>query len=401
MRACRPCQRGKHSDRRYHVGQHRRELMEPLTHLHLDIYGMLEPSEDGDKFVLAMVDAFSGYGVLEPLKDKSARTIAEAVARRWISNHGVPVQIFTDAGTEFNNGIMRGLTDTLWVDYIAAATGRQRANGTAEAYIKRTSALLKKLCEDYHGLWAARLSSVQFGLNTTINHRTNETPFRVVMGRHPRFVFDVAVPEAQSSRKRDARPTPEQQGREIATRFADGVSLAVAAQRHFFGAGRDIKPGARHSPFSPGDMVWRANPQSAHLAKGTDPHKQIGPYRVVADVSPGGTRDEFRVFNPRTGRYSHLLADDLRPYLRRGRLGSRYTGEDEEETHDTFCYRCGDGGHLNMCETCPRVAHTECAPGSTAEHWSCPDCLRVMSARDESDKRGSRVAGDIVSEPEP
>ena len=401
VRACRPCQRGKHSDRRYHVGQHRRELMEPLTHLHLDVYGMLEPSEDGDKFVLAMVDAFSGYGVLEPLKDKSARTIAEAVARRWITNHGVPVQIFTDAGTEFNNGIMRGLTDTLWVDYIAAATGRQRANGTAEAYIKRTSALLKKLCEDYHGLWAARLSAVQFGLNTTINHRTNETPFRVVMGRHPRFVFDVAVPEAQSSRKRDVRLTPEQQGREIATRFADGVALAVAAQRHFLGAGRDIKPGARHSPFAPGDMVWRANPKSAHLAKGTDPHKQIGPYRVVADVSPGGTRDEFRVFNPRTGRYSHLLADDLRPYLRRGRLGSRYTGEDDEETHDTFCYRCGDGGHLNMCETCPRVAHTECAPGSTAEHWSCPDCLQAMSARDESDKRSSRVAGDIVSESEP
>ena len=114
-------------------------------------------------------------------------------------------------------------------------------------------------------------------------------------------------------------------------------------------------------------------------------------------MSPGGTRDEFRVFNPRTGRYSHLLADDLRPYLRRGRLGSRYTGEDDEETHDTFCYRCGDGGDLNMCETCPRVAHTGCAPGSTAEHWSCPDCLRVMSARDEADKHSSRVAGGATS----
>ncbi len=393
VKACPPCQRQRLNDRRQHTPRTRRELIEPFTNVHLDVYGMLHPSEDGDKFVLAMTDAFSGLVVFEPLKEKSAAVVAEAVVRRWFcSEKGTPVQLFADAGPEFVNDLMRGMCNELWVDIITAAVDRQRANGPVEAQQRRMGELLRKTCEERHELWSSILPQVAWALNTAVNGRTGDTPFRVCYGRDPRFIFDAL--SQTSATARHERRTPYQHGRWVASQFAAAAKIVRASQRKHL-AGKESTPaGVRVSRFAPGDLVWRANPKGSQHAKGTDPQRQIGPYKLVQDVSPHGTRDEWRVYNPRTQRHSVLLAESLRPYLRQGRLGDKYnlrTTPDTEDDHDSFCFKCGEGGTLNMCSGCPSVAHTACVSESEGSDWLCPWCQRQLSGVDERTPLVSRV----------
>lgn len=59
---------------------------------------------------------------------------------------------------------------------------------------------------------------------------------------------------------------------------------------------------------------------------------------------------------------------------------------DEAEKHDDTCARCGHGGELLMCDTCPLVFHLPClepplyaVPEGT---WLCPHCTVVEENRE-------------------
>ena len=67
----------------------------------LDTVGPLPETPHGNKHILTMQDQFSKYCLWEPIPDLKATTIAEAMARRLISQFGAPRAILTDRGAAF------------------------------------------------------------------------------------------------------------------------------------------------------------------------------------------------------------------------------------------------------------------------------------------------------------
>ena len=63
----------------------------------------------GTKFLLAVIDIFSKYGWLLPLKDKKGETVAKAF--KGIFKERKPDKIWVDKGTEFYNKHMKGLIE--------------------------------------------------------------------------------------------------------------------------------------------------------------------------------------------------------------------------------------------------------------------------------------------------
>ena len=52
-----------------------------------------------------MVDHFTKYGWIVPLKDKKAENILIAF-KKWVTTHNVPLSLQTDNGTEFKNSLL-------------------------------------------------------------------------------------------------------------------------------------------------------------------------------------------------------------------------------------------------------------------------------------------------------
>ena len=63
----------------------------------------------GTKFLLAVIDIFSKYGWLIPLKDKKGETVAKAF--KSIFKERKPDKIWVDKGTEFYNKHVKGLIE--------------------------------------------------------------------------------------------------------------------------------------------------------------------------------------------------------------------------------------------------------------------------------------------------
>ena len=61
--------------------------------------GTLPWSEDGHRYFLLMVDLFTRYIEVQPLKDQHAKRLVKAFEQGWIyRGHGVPQSILSDQG---------------------------------------------------------------------------------------------------------------------------------------------------------------------------------------------------------------------------------------------------------------------------------------------------------------
>ncbi len=63
-------------------------------------------SECGSKYLLVMIDHFSRYVILAPLKEKSAHAVAHAIVTNLICEYSVPRVLLSDNGAEFRNKVL-------------------------------------------------------------------------------------------------------------------------------------------------------------------------------------------------------------------------------------------------------------------------------------------------------
>ena len=74
---------------------------------------------------MTVMDAFLRYLWVHPLKDKCAVTVAEKITYDQLSTYGVPHQIYTDLGKEFDCRIMSEITRATGVEHRFAWTQYQ------------------------------------------------------------------------------------------------------------------------------------------------------------------------------------------------------------------------------------------------------------------------------------
>ena len=102
------------------VPQGQIESASPWDILSVDVMGPFVSSRKGERYILSIIDCFSKYLILVPLKDHTASTVSRALYERVVGYFGCPRKILLDRGTEF--------TDRIWTDLMGLV------RGTASAY---------------------------------------------------------------------------------------------------------------------------------------------------------------------------------------------------------------------------------------------------------------------------
>ena len=78
----------------------------PNNRVHVDLMGPLKSHTD-NKYILGITDAFTKVGILVPLPNKEANTVAVALLHHWIYRFSIPKQIHSDQGKEFCNQVLQ------------------------------------------------------------------------------------------------------------------------------------------------------------------------------------------------------------------------------------------------------------------------------------------------------
>lgn len=162
----------------------------PFHTVHLDCTGPFGTSTEGYKYVLIIVDGFTKFCILRPLKSMTGWELVETV-RDALSIFGSPTNIITDRGTNFSSRQMQSLFNDWQARHHMVATGTPRGNGQVERYVATITNMLSTACRNL-AEWPSNLWKVQQSLNTTVQKSTGFSPLRLLIGR------DCNVPPIQA-----------------------------------------------------------------------------------------------------------------------------------------------------------------------------------------------------------
>jgi len=149
----------------------------PGQRLHLDFAGPLAETPRGNKYILVMVDAFSGYVHAEPTKDMSAVTTVEKLINGWMAYFGCCESIMSDRGANFESQLMEILCAQLGIRKASTTAGHAAANGRVECSVKGIKQQLRVHCQQTGADWDRALPFALMTLRSGIN-----TPSHLFLG---------------------------------------------------------------------------------------------------------------------------------------------------------------------------------------------------------------------------
>ncbi|KAL5502694.1 hypothetical protein EMCRGX_G009508 [Ephydatia muelleri] len=97
----------------------------PLQRVAMDILGPLPETEKGNKYILVIGDYFTKWKEAYPLPNMEAMTVARHLVSEFMCRFGVPEQLHSDQGRNFESGVIKGICELLQVTPFSMMLGRE------------------------------------------------------------------------------------------------------------------------------------------------------------------------------------------------------------------------------------------------------------------------------------
>ena len=170
---------------------------EPWYRIGVNITGPHQQSEQGNVYVLTVIDHFTKWVEMFPMRNQEAATVAKLLVDRVFCTHGCPIQILTDQSRNFESELFRlqrGVQTSFCREFRTSAYKPRRT--------EISSVFSQNAC--HFGLnWYLAIKGT--GIATclqAVNETTGYTPFFLTYGREARIPANLCY-----------MPTPDEHAR--------------------------------------------------------------------------------------------------------------------------------------------------------------------------------------------
>ena len=374
------------------IANQRREERPPMSEMPIpaycmqmvgiDLIGPLVPSEQGNRYVVTVIDHLSGWAEAFPIPNKSSLVVETALAQEFLPRHGTPEVIITDRGLEFSSGHFRQYLADLGVDHRQSTPYHPETNGKIERFNRSLKEIITKLVNNQSRDWQNQLGNALYAYRNSVSASTGFTPFYLMYGRRGRLPLTKCL--GTTSREN------------LSGRLSDlSDALTIARQNladsRIYNRER-INKRANASELKPGDTVVMKAHEKMTFTSGWDPqyevirvrgpvcwirHQQTAKVRRVNRcklllVDPNIVWDELRPRPLRSTRQAvQLPVNTTRSAADRDRTPCSHSGSEseEEDEHVTQTTSPSPGNNVNNNQgsNMPAVAR---APGFVSRYGS-------------------------------
>ena len=180
---CIPCAERKSSGNILGVKRLSIVAERPFQKVMIDVCGPLPKSQKGYQYILGLVDVFSRYVMMIPMKETTTATIVDAIMSRWISNFGCPEEIISDGGPNLNSALMVEFCNMFGVRKKKISPYYPQANGIIEREFRTVKDMIYATCKTSGRDWAHVIPHIEMGLRATVNKSTKAIPYEVIFGQ--------------------------------------------------------------------------------------------------------------------------------------------------------------------------------------------------------------------------
>lgn len=255
----------------------------PLERVAVDIAGPLPMTTSGNKYIVVAMDYFTKWPEAYPVPSQDAVTVASVLVNNFFSRFGVPNELHSDQGRNFESRVFKECCDLLGVRKTRTTALHPESDGMVERFNRTLGQELAKCCRSGQGDWDLNLPYLLMAYRSAEHETTGYTPAHLMFGRELRLPVDLMFERPPDG---DVKVTAT----EYATTLRDRLAMAHQRVRERIKVSSEamkLRYDARASgeTMEPGDKVWLYNPQRK---KGLSPKLMSpweGPYTVVKRLS--------------------------------------------------------------------------------------------------------------------
>ena len=163
----------------------------PLQRVAMDILGPLPETEKGNKYILVIGDYFTKWKEAYPLPNMEAMTVARHLVSEFMCRFGVPEQLHSDQGRNFESGVIKGICELLQVRKTRTTPYHPQSDGMVERFNRTLLNLLSLSVSENERDWDVKLPVLLFAYRTSVHETTGVTPFSMMLGREARLPEDL------------------------------------------------------------------------------------------------------------------------------------------------------------------------------------------------------------------
>lgn len=156
-------------------------------------------SSQGFRYCLVMVDHFTKWLELYPLRNQKSETIAKKVFDCWIPRHGAPEQIHHDQGKNLTAKMIQEICSFFEIWNTQTTPFHPQSDGASERSIRTVNGMLAKIVQEDQRNWDLYVPSTCLAYNTSVHSSTGFTPCFLEFGREFRLPSDLHEPHTCST----------------------------------------------------------------------------------------------------------------------------------------------------------------------------------------------------------
>lgn len=243
-----PPTRARAPMRKYNVGA-------PLERIAIDVMGPLPTSLTGNKYLLVICDYFTKFAHAVPMRNQEADTVAKTLVDNFITIFGVPMQIHTDQGSNFESNLFKGLCKLLDIDKTRTTVMRPQSDGMAERCMRTLEDMLSSFVSIHQKDWDTFISVLMMAYRSSIHESIGVSPCRMMYGREINLPVDLLFgkPSVETGTNKNVSEYISDIENVILSihEFArDRLSFSSDVMKRLY----DHK--IHHKLYNPGDPVW-------------------------------------------------------------------------------------------------------------------------------------------------
>lgn len=106
----------------------------PFERIQMDILGHLPRSSKGNRYLLVVIDCFSKWVEALPLKSIKAKVVAEVFVDQIVFRFGIPLEVHTDQGKNFESELFREVLSLLGIRKTRTTALHPQSDGQVERH---------------------------------------------------------------------------------------------------------------------------------------------------------------------------------------------------------------------------------------------------------------------------
>ncbi|CAF0913458.1 unnamed protein product [Didymodactylos carnosus] len=321
--ACSSCQQFKYCNRPSSTPMQLHLVTEPWHTIEIDMMGPFPPTQRQKQYLLVVVDYFTRWVEMFPLRTTTATDMAIVIVNEVICRYGCPKYILSDNGPQFVAEMFTAICKDLGIKNKFTATYHPQTNMT-ERVNKTVKQMVAQYAEGKPNSWDKEIAKLAFSIRTSVNDSTGQSPAFLNLSREPQLPLDLILDDPT-----EGPPVPPDKIKHVTLSYRDRLSQDLKYAHYIAKEHSEVQKinqnnyYDRHTTqrnYAEGQLVWVAIPPGLMPEKLTP--KWQGPCKILRQISPSS----FKVQRLSDGVILGTVnSDRLKPYYE---LKTTSTAED-------------------------------------------------------------------------